>query len=83
MVNLFGFNMAVFLWRFRLRVAPLSLCQSLRDALENNTDLNLSMFSTLFIIMFKVLVSVTIRGYELLTPKNHLSSAFAMQMDIT
>ena len=70
MVKLFGFYMAVFfLWRFRLRVAPLSLSQSLRDALENNADLNLSMFSTLFIIMFKVLVSVTIRGYELLTPK--------------
>ena len=33
--------------------------------------------------MYKVLVSVTIRGYELLTSKSHLSSASAMQMDIT
>ena len=33
--------------------------------------------------MFKVLVSVIIRGYELLTLKNHLSSTSAMQIDIT
>ena len=35
-VNLFGFYVAVvFLWRFRLRVATLSLSPALRDAIEN------------------------------------------------
>jgi len=40
------------------------------------------MLSALLFNMYKVLVSVTIRGFELETPKNPLSSASAMQMDL-